>query len=147
MGFQIPISVTQTRQDEEFWRARPSLAAPGLSRHGGRGLVALAAIGKGALIERACTVEIHEVQAKPLDDMRPLGDYYFAHPENVKAGLMAFGLMVLCNHAEDANADILWWKSPALGWFADLVARRDISAGDEITFRYRCPLWFSASAE
>ncbi len=143
MGVERPIQELKHRDGDGFWRARPSLAAPGVSKRGGRGLIALSHIPAGALIDRACTVEIDASQAEPLDRMQPIGDYYFAHPENDKAGLMAFGMVVLCNHTEDANGDIVWWKSDELGWFADLTARRDIAAGEEITFRYRCPLWFA----
>lgn len=133
-------------QPVSYWRDRPGLAAPGVSARGGRGLFALADIPAGALIDRAITVEIGEAQTRPLDDMRPIGDYYFAHPENARAGLMAYGLMSLCNHAEDANADVLWTNDREIGWLADLVARRLIRAGDEITYHYKCPLWFPAKA-
>ncbi len=146
MGVEAPSRTLENANNDQYWRERPGLARPGVSRLGGRGLIALSAIQSGALIDRACTVEIDESQALPLDQMRPLGDYYFAHPDNPKAGLMAYGLMVLCNHADNANADILWWKSPELGWIADLVATRDIADGEEITYRYRCPLWFSPDA-
>lgn len=142
MGVERRLQEVKDRDGDGFWRARPNLAAPGVSKHGGRGLIALCTIDSGAIIDRACTVEIDESQSAPLDQMRPLGDYYFAHPDNPRAGLMAYGLMVLCNHADPANADIIWWKSPTLGWMADLVARVDIAPGEEITFRYRCPLWF-----
>lgn len=130
--------------DADFWRRRPSLAAPALSKRGGRGLFALVHIPAGTLIERACTVEIPEQQTLPLDAMRPIGDYYFAHPENARAGLMAFGLMSFCNHADPASADIRWSRDEALGWVADLVALKPIAAGEEVTYRYRCPLWFPA---
>ncbi|GJL92967.1 SET domain-containing protein-lysine N-methyltransferase [Hyphococcus sp.] len=143
MGADRPSRQATDHDSEQFWRARPNLAAPGLSKRGGRGLIALSPIAAGVLIDRACTVEIDATQAEPLDRMQPIGDYYFAHPDNAKAGLMAFGMVVLCNHAEDANGNIVWWKSPDLGWFADLIAQRDIAAGEEITFRYRCPLWFA----
>lgn len=146
MGVERPLLAGKGRDSDLYWRARPNLAAPGVSRRGGRGLIALGPIEPGAIIDRACTVEIDESQSLPLDQMRPLGDYYFAHPENPRAGLMAFGLMVLCNHADPANADIVWWKSQTLGWMADLVARLDIAPGEEITYRYRCPLWFEPAA-
>ncbi|MEZ5891878.1 MAG: SET domain-containing protein-lysine N-methyltransferase [Parvularculaceae bacterium] len=127
-----------------YWSQRPNLAAPGLSKRGGRGLFALSDIPPGALIDRACTVEIGEAQTKTLDDIRPVGDYYFAHPENERAGLMAYGLMAFINHAEEPNADVLWKNDRDLGWLADLVSTRAIRAGEEITYRYKCPLWFPA---
>lgn len=137
-------SIFQGVSDDKFWRARPSLAAPGVSRLGGRGLFALAAIEAGTTIEKACTVEILEEQAKPLDTVQPLGDFYFAHPENPKAGLMAYGIMSFCNHADDANAHVRWEHHGRLGWIAQLVAIKPILEGEEITYRYKCPLWFVA---
>ena len=122
--------------------SRPFISSAAEPPSSVRRLTTPCTIDSGAIIDRACTVEIDESQSAPLDQMRPLGDYYFAHPDNPRAGLMAYGLMVLCNHADPANADIIWWKSPTLGWMADLVARVDIAPGEEITFRYRCPLWF-----
>ena len=145
MGAEFVLQDALNATSDDFWRRRPSLAAPGVSRHGGRGLFALALIAAGVVIDRACTVEIGADQSKPLDQMRPIGDYYFAHPEDSRAGLMAFGLMSFCNHAEAANADLRFTKSPALGWVADLVALRPIAAGEEITYRYKCPLWFNAA--
>jgi SET domain-containing protein len=143
MSIEMLSDEPRTIEDVEYWRRRPSLAAPALSKRGGRGLFALGPIAAGTIIERACTVEIPQAQTRPLDAMRPLGDYYFAHPENFRAGLMAFGLMSFCNHADPANADMLWSRDEALGWIADLVAAKPIAANEEITYRYRCPLWFS----
>lgn len=127
---------------EEFWKNRPSLAVPGRSLLGGRGLFALSLLDEGALIDTATTVEIAQEQCKLLDRLRPLGDYYFAHPDNPEAGLMAFGLMSLCNHADDANGDIGWLFDEKIGWLAQLVAKRRIRPGEEITYCYKCPLWF-----
>ena len=89
MGVERRLQEMKDRDGDGFWRARPNLAAPGVSKHGGRGLIALCTIDSGAIIDRACTVEIDESQSAPLDQMRPLGDYYFAHPDNPRAGLMA----------------------------------------------------------
>lgn len=130
-----------------YWTLRPSLAAPGVSSGRGRGLFALGAIPAGTLIDRACTIPIAAEQCPILDRLQPLGDFYFAHPEDPTAGLLALGLMSLCNHADAPNADVLFVDGGgALGWFADLVAVADIEAGAEITYRYRCALWFSEAA-
>ncbi|MGP1394876.1 MAG: SET domain-containing protein-lysine N-methyltransferase [Inquilinaceae bacterium] len=129
-----------------YWSSRPSLAGPGPSRRGGRGLFALGTIEAGTLIERACSVEVAPDQAPALDAMRPVGDFYFEHPEDKRAGLMAFGLMSLCNHANAPNADVRWARDKDIGWVADLVALDTIAAGEEITYRYKCPLWFAPAA-
>ena len=131
--------------DLAYWRARPSLARPGPSALGGRGLFALAPIEPGALIERACTVEIKRSQVEALDAMVPLGDFYFAHPKDETRGLMAFGLMSLLNHSEAPNAHIVWKQNKSLGWLADLVALSPIAKGAEITYRYKC-VWFKPAS-
>lgn len=128
-----------------FWKKRPCFAMPGLSPGRGRGLIAVCDIPEGALIDRSPTVEVLASQSQMLDEMRPLGDYYFEHPSDPRAGLMAFGLMSMLNHADQSNADILWWHDEDLGWFADLVACTQIRAGEEVTYRYKAALWFAKS--
>lgn len=125
-----------------YWRDRPCLAVPGVAGDCGRGLFALTEIPAGALIERACTIEISRGQCPVLDAIQPLGDFYFEHPEDPQAGLMALGLMSLCNHSEQPNADIRFVAVLGLGWMAELAALAPISRHAEITYRYKCPLWF-----
>ncbi len=125
-----------------FWQDRTSLAAPRAVPGCGRGLFAIAPIAAGTVIDRACTVEVAAAQCPDLDRMQPLGDFYFEHPEDSRAGLMALGLMSLCNHADSANADVRFTREDGLGWMAELVALAPIAAGSEITYRYKCPLWF-----
>jgi SET domain-containing protein len=112
----------------------------------GRGLFAVAPIAAGEVLDRACTVPISAEQCLALDRMLPLGDFYFAHPEDARRGLMVLGLASLCNHADQPNADVTYRHDDGLGWIAELVALSDIAAGAEITYRYRCQLWFPARA-
>ena len=125
------------------WGARQAKAVPGVSPGRGRGLFAAVPIAAGEAIERACTVYIDATQAKALDRMLPLGDFYFQHPLAPDEGLMVLGLASLCNHADDPNADVRFEDGGACGWIAVLHALRDIEQGAEITYRYRCPLWFA----
>ena len=127
------------------WGVRTLKVAPGTSPGRGRGLFAAAPIVKGEVIDRACTVAISAEQTGPLDAMRPLGDFYFAHPTDADGGLMVLGHASLCNHAESPNADVHFEAGEACGWIAVLQALEDIPAGAEITYRYRCPLWFAAA--
>lgn len=124
------------------WGVRTLKAVPGVSPGRGRGLFAAAAIAKGEVIDRACTVEIGETQSKALDAMLPLGDFYFEHPNSKEAGLMVLGPASLCNHADQPNAHVRFEESPGCGWIAVLYALDDIPAGAEVTYRYRCQLWF-----
>jgi SET domain-containing protein len=127
---------------ESYWSNRPGAAVPRVSPGRGRGLFALVPIGRGELIDRACTIPITVEQCLTLDLMRPLGDFYFADPDDPRAGLMILGLASLCNHADAPNADVRFRDGGAVGWLAELVAIADIAAGAEITYRYKCQLWF-----
>ena len=122
---------------------RPKIM-PGMSPGRGRGLYAREAIAKGEVLERACTIYIDAAQAPALDKMLPLGDFYFEHPQSKDEGLMVLGLASLCNHSDDPSADVRFEDGgPIIGWIAVLHALRDIPAGEEITYRYKCPLWFA----
>jgi hypothetical protein len=123
------------------WGARTVKVVPGHSPGRGRGLFAVA----GEVIDRACTVYIGEHQTKPLDAMQPLGDFYFEHPRSKEAGLMVLGLASLCNHANPANTNVRFEEDALCGWIAVLYALDAIAPGAEVTYRYRCPLWFEPS--
>ena len=116
---------------------------PGVSPGRGRGLFAAAHIAKGEILERACTIHVTEEQTDALEDILPLGDYYFRHPQSDEAGLIILGMASLCNHADQPNAHIRYEDEGEIGWIAVLHALRDIKKGEEITYRYRCPLWFA----
>lgn len=117
-------------------------AAPGESAGRGRGLFAIAPIASGEAVDRCCTIPLTSEQCDQLENILPLGDYYFRHPENPDEGLLLLGLASLANHAEQPNARILFTRDAAIGWIAELVALRPISPGEEITHRYRCTPWF-----
>lgn len=124
------------------WGTRRLKAEPRAVSGKGRGLFATAAIARGEIIDRACTVPITGEQSLALDEMQPLGDFYFAHPTDRMQALMVLGLPSLCNHAGEPNGHVEWRHDEGLGWIAELVALEDIAAGEEITYRYRCELWF-----
>lgn len=107
----------------------------------GRGLVAARPIRAGALIEASPTVAFAGAACDQVE-AGPLGDYYFAHPEDPEAGLLALGLVTLANHADPGNARIDWRHDPAIGWVLELRAVQDVAEGEEITHRYRCGPWF-----
>ena len=125
------------------WGVRTIKAVPGISSGRGRGLFAAAPIAAEEIIERACTIYISEEQAKALDAMLPLGDFYFEHPRCKEAGLLVLGLPSLCNHADRPNAHVRFLDGGECGWIAELYALNDIAAGEEITYKYRCALWFN----
>lgn len=124
------------------WGVRTVKAVPGISAGRGRGLFAAAPIARGEIIDRACTVFISAEQSKALDAMLPLGDYYFEHPRDKEKGLMVLGLASLCNHADEPNGHVRFVDDGPCGWIGELYALDDIPAGAEITYRYKCALWF-----
>lgn len=111
----------------------------------GRGVFAVRAIAAGAVIEQSCTIELSVADC---ETVRPtaIEDYYFAHPEDEKRGLMVLGLASLCNHADNQNVDTSFVHDDDLGWIVVLTTNRAIADGEEITRRYACPPWFPVTA-
>jgi SET domain-containing protein len=104
----------------------------------GRGIFARAPIPAGALIETA-PVMLAPPEQCALFDQTILRDYYFAWGDS-GVGAVALGLVSLCNHAARPNARVR--RNPAQETL-DLLAVAPISAGEEITIDYNCPLWFT----
>lgn len=111
----------------------------------GRGVVAVAAIDSGELIDVAPTIALRSEDCD-LVERTTVGDYYFAHPEDPEGGLVVLGLASLCNHADAPNAEIRWRRDPAAGLVAELLALRPIADGEEITRRYACMPWFQLAS-
>lgn len=123
---------------------RPKIA-PMVSPGRGRGVHALEAIAAGEVLERCCSVELTSDQCDALEEMQPLGDFYFRHPADPECGLLVLGLASLVNHSDTPNAEVRFEHQEGLGWVASIVARRHIPAGAEILHRYRCPPWFEVA--
>lgn len=115
---------------------------PGVSPARGRGLFAVDDIGTGEIIDRCCTIEISSEQTIRLEAMLPLGDFYFRHPLSDDDGLMVIGHASLCNHSDTPNAHIRFEPTSGCGWIAVLFALKPIARGSEVTYCYRCPVWF-----
>ena len=111
----------------------------------GRGLYAARDIGADEVIEVAPVAIIDSRQAGLLEET-PLGHHYFhwSGEESDEAswrGAIAFGLVSLVNHAENANAGV--WPEHERQQIV-LAAMRPIAEGDEITIHYDVELWFEA---
>ena len=115
--------------------------APTLIPGRGRGVIAVAPIAAGEMIDEACTLVLSETQCAAIEKT-PAGDHYFMHPNDETAGLLVLGLLSLCNHDEDNNTATSYYFDDDLGWIVILVALRDIHPGEEATRRYACPPWF-----
>ncbi len=111
----------------------------------GRGVYAARAIEEGEILDLAPVSIITAAEAELLE-RTPLAHHYF-HWDGDEAdeagwrGAIAYGLVSLVNHAEEANAGV--WPE----YERELVvleALRPIAAGEEITIHYDVELWFDA---
>ncbi len=107
----------------------------------GRGVFATQPIERGALIERTAVLAMPESELE-LVRQTQLSDYLFAWPLSDEIGeAIAFGRISLANHADVPNTEYRRHLNQGL---MDWVALRPIAAGEELTIRYACPLWFPA---
>lgn len=112
----------------------------------GVGLFATLPIAAGETITHDFAIVLDEAAC---DAVAPtvIDRYYFAHPGDETAGLLVLGPSALCNHDDAPNAATVTAHDGATGWYVSLVARRPIAAGEEVTRRYACPLWFDPSRD
>ena len=108
----------------------------------GRGLVAIEAIAQGTAIVTCPVVVYDDADAGRISKTR-LGEYNFRFGERQNRSCIVLGVISLCNHAEDPNAEIVCHEAEQS---VTLVAIREIAEGEEICIRYRRPLWFTPAA-
>ena len=108
----------------------------------GRGLVATEGIPIGAEIVRCPVIVYDDADAGRISKTR-LGDYNFRFGDRQNRACIVLGVISLCNHAEEPNAEIVCHEAELM---VTLVALRPIVAGEEICIRYRRPLWFTPAA-
>jgi hypothetical protein len=107
----------------------------------GRGLVATEAIDVGIVI-LTCAVVVYDGADVGRIAKTKLGDYNFRFGQDGRRACIALGDLSLCNHAEVPNATLVCDEHSET---MSLVAIRPIGAGEEISIRYRRPLWFEAA--
>lgn len=114
----------------------------------GRGVVAEREIAGGELVERAPVLVIPEADRAAVDPTN-VGNYIFMWEHDTVAqdlyarkgrAAVVLGYTSLLNHADAANCDFVRYID-ALA--IDLVALRDIAAGEELTIDYGLTLWFT----
>ncbi len=110
----------------------------------GRGVFAARVIHKDEIIEECPCLTFQEGEEAEHIDRTPLECYYFRWKDGVNAILLGYGS--LYNHSYEPNAVYRRnYDTTAM----EIVALRDIPAGDEITINYNgrpdCPdpLWFA----
>ena len=108
----------------------------------GRGLVATEQIAEGAQIVTCPVIVYDDADAGRISKTR-LGDYNFRFGERQNRACLVLGVISLCNHAEEPNAEIVCDEEEQM---VTLVALRAIAEGEEICIRYRRPLWFTPAA-
>ena len=108
----------------------------------GRGLVATQEIAAGAAIV-TCPVIVYDDEDAGRISKTRLGDYNFRFGARQNRACIVLGVISLCNHAEDPNAEVVCHEAELT---VTLVALRAIAEGEEICIRYRRPLWFTPAA-
>ena len=114
----------------------------------GRGVVAARPIRRGEIIERSPVIIVHEEDRAAVDAAN-VGSYIFMW-EHGKIGedltsqqgraAIVLGFTSLINHSADPNCTILRYIE-ALA--IELIALRDIEAGEELRLDYHMILWFT----
>ncbi|MFA4835435.1 MAG: SET domain-containing protein [Dehalococcoidia bacterium] len=102
----------------------------------GRGVFTKRRFAKGEVIELAHVIVLTEDPWELLNQTT-MGDYYFSWGESACAIALGFGS--LYNHSDEPNSETVRYIDSAT---IEFVAIRDIEAGEEITHKYQCPVWF-----
>ena len=108
----------------------------------GRGIIATEIIKKKQVIETSPTHSFSKNHRQFIDKTN-LFAYYFVMPSeyqkktkaNKEDAYMVFGLSSFCNHSEDPNAKIHWFKNETGVWIS-LISIKNIAVNEEVTMSY-----------
>jgi uncharacterized protein len=114
----------------------------------GRGVVADACLKQGQLVERSPVLVIPHVDRAATDDTIVFTYVFMWEHDTVEEDLyrhegraaIALGFTSLLNHAYTPNCEFIRHIDELV---IDLVALRDIEAGEELTIDYQMTLWFT----
>jgi SET domain-containing protein len=102
----------------------------------GRGVFAGRRFARGEIVEEAPVILLPEPEWTLLN-RTALEHYYYSWTADADALVLGFGCFY--NHCDLPNVDA---RRVLAEERMRYVALRDIEAGEELTIRYRCPLWF-----
>ncbi len=114
----------------------------------GRGVFAAEPIAAGALVERSPVIIVPEEDRAAVDPSSVGYHIFMWEPDSVGDDIysgegrvaVVLGYASLVNHSEDPNCRFVRYIE---GRVLDVIALRDIAAGEEITFHYGMKLWFT----
>jgi hypothetical protein len=114
----------------------------------GRGVVADAHIGRGQLVERSPVLIIPQADRAATDGTVVFTYVFMWEHGSVEEDLyqhqgraaIALGFTSLLNHSHSPNCEFIRHIDELV---IDLVAFRDIEAGEELTIDYQMTLWFT----
>jgi len=111
----------------------------------GRGIVATARIAKGEVAERSpvLPLSLQDSECPGLSDYGMAWTENFDEPVPGKESCVGLGYLSIYNHSATPNARLEHhYDNDEIS----VIALRDIEVGEEITYDYVVPLWFTAAA-
>ena len=102
----------------------------------GLGLFALRDIEKGELVAASHIVTVDGVLPGDLSSY----EFFWSKGDGSDGGCLAFGPVSFANHSSNPNCTLVRDRKNSI---ICLMANKRIKDGSELTFTYRCPLWFN----
>jgi SET domain-containing protein len=112
----------------------------------GRGVIARQACAAGTEVERSPVIIVPASHLLEKDEgLTVLEEYllYWSEEEGRELA-MGEGLLMIYNHSSDPNVEFETGPEPDT---MSVIALRDISAGEELTYDYGVALWFQAASD
>ncbi|MCB9991761.1 MAG: SET domain-containing protein-lysine N-methyltransferase [Rhodospirillales bacterium] len=103
-----------------------------------RGVIARRNIAKGEVIERAPVVPVPKAN---MPEEGPPDGYVLEWRDDIEGEeyALVLGYVMLYNHSENPNIHM---DSDFANETIEVIAMRDIEAGEELTWNYNCEIWF-----
>jgi len=107
-----------------------------------RGVVATRACAAGTEVERSPVIVVPATDLLVRPGSLTVFDQYLLHwsDEPGREVVMGGGLLMFYNHSDEPNVEFHTGPEPET---MSVIALRDIAAGEELTYDYGVPLWFT----